>query len=766
MQQKPSGWPTSEGVETIPQVQLVLENGTWPPSDGVLPSGTAEVGDWSLNRTLTGGGLPGGVRGTSGFSVAEGEASLPQPDSGQVSPWGIPGRRATVNGSCQLVAAHPGIASDVLPLGTFLVDQVAGSSTAAELSVSVLEAQTQMGRFNYAWQFDAIQRQFDAADVLNRVLADSGLRAHPPASWTSRIGSQVLDATLQGRVRTDSGTSSMSATTVTASWGSVSGVGGQTNAGLAWFEASMRSRQGNAFSVLVTIADGGSRIVWGDVAFDIRSDRAVLEILGTVHATVQYSAAGDPTKTLLASWNAATKTFTIIDLQATTGVNKRLGTYDPAVLASMVVSSAPASGVYSSTVSDIVPLAISTPSLGDAPKRMILGVTAFIEPVVITDGKWVGHRLTEPWEPQTVIEMTDSPLNGVFDANGASAWEVLQDIAKATMGAMWRDERGRIVYRNRRSLRDSTPVETVLALESLESVDWVISSENTADRVELNYTPTQVTEDVRGGITIWEATEPVQIHVGETRVLSVDFNGSTDRLMPFIPVWDESLGPIPVKGSRWAASYNRFGGSTRPPDDALIVSAEVIGPSKAKISITNTTSSPLWTVDANGNTQLTLRTSVHVEPGEQESVSDGLPESLATTPFSFDAGAWVQSPIVAQEMLAWLRSQTASPNAVVSDVRVVPDLSRQLGDTVIIRDELTALTSKAIITGVGLNGSHDGYEQRLTFALLERSFSDLDKWVTANSVATFADLDAALNALGITTFQGLEEWLSANLLGS
>lgn len=764
MQQKPSGWPVSEGIETIPQIQLILDNGSWPPSDGVLPSGTAEVGHWSIDRTLTGGGLPGTVRGTSGFSVAEGQVSIPQADVDQVSPWGIPGRQATVNGPCRLVASHPGVAADVLPLGRFLVDQVTGSSTAPDLNVSVLEAQTQMGRFQYLWQFDAIQRQFDAADVLNKVLADAGLRSHPPASWTARIGSPVLDVTVQGRVRTVPGSSSMEATAVTPSWGSVAGVGGQTNSGLAWFAASMRSQSGPAFSTVVTIAEGGARIVWGDVALDIRSDRAVLEIKGSTIETVQYSASGDPTKTLLVHWNASTKLFAVIDLQSRAGVNQRTGTYDPVVLVAMTATAAPNSSTYAATVSDIVPLAVSTPSLGDAPKRMILGITAFIGAITISDGKWAGHQLVEPWEPQAVIEMTDSPLNGVFDANGASAWDVLQDIAKATMGALWRDERGRIVYRNRRSLRDSTPVETVHALDSLESVDWVISAENTADRIELTYTPTQVTEDVRGGITLWEATEPVQIHVGETRVLSVDFNGSTDRLMPFLPIWDETLGPTPVKGSRWAASYNRFGGSARPPDDGLIVSGEVIGPSKARISITNTTSSPLWTVDANGDTQLTLRTSVHVEPGEQESVSDGLPESLSTTPFSFDAGAWVQSPAVAQEMLAWLRSQTASPNAVISDVRVAPELSRQLGDTVIIRDEITALTSKAMIIGVGLNGDRNGYEQRLTFALLERSFSDLDKWATSNSITTFEQLDASMDALGISTFQALEEWLASNLL--
>lgn len=764
MQQKPSGWPVSEGIETVPQIQLILDNGSWPPSDGVLPSGTAEVGHWSLDRTLTGGGLPGSVRGTSGFSVAEGQASISQADVDQVSPWGIPGRRATVNGPCRLVAAHPGIASDVLPLGRFLVDQVSGSSTAPDLNVSVLEAQTQMGRFQYLWQFDAIQRQFDAADVLNKVLADAGLRSHPSAGWTARIGPPVLDVTVQGRVRTAPGSSTMEATAVTPSWGSVAGVGGQTNSGLAWFAASMRSQSGSAFSIVATIAEGGARIVWGDVAVDIRSDRAVLEIKGSTIETVQYSAAGDPTKTLLVHWNAATKLFAVIDLQSRAGMNRRVGTYDPAVLVAMTATAAPNSNTYVATVSDIVPLAVSTPSLGDAPKRMILGVTAFIGAINITDGKWTGHQLVEPWEPQAVIEMTDSPLNGVFDANGASAWDVLQDIAKATMGAMWRDERGRIVYRNRRSLRDSIPVETVHALDSLESVDWVISSENTADRIELTYTPTQVTEDVRGGITLWEATEPIHIHVGETRVLAVDFNGSTDRLMPFLPIWDETLGPTPVKGSRWAAAYNRFGGGVRPPDDALVVSAEVVGPSKAKISITNTTSSPLWTVDANGDTQLTLRTSVHVEPGEQESVSDGLPESLSTTPFSFDAGAWVQSPAVAQEMLAWLRAQTVSPNAVISDVRVAPELSRQLGDTIIIRDELTALTSKAMIIGVGLNGDRTGYEQRLTFALLERSFSDLDKWATSNSITTFEQLDAALATLGISTFQALEEWLASNLL--
>jgi hypothetical protein len=380
------------------------------------------------------------------------------------------------------------------------------------------------------------------------------------------------------------------------------------------------------------------------------------------------------------------------------------------------------------------------------------------------DASWVLDRIAAAGGySQRDIEPTGSPLRGVFEVAGASAWDVAQQIAAATMGAVWITEAGVFTYRNRDSLRGSgTYRETIEALDSIESLEWTVDPSEVADRVEVTYTPTE-TVTSSNATTLWEATEPIKVGPDRTLTLNVDITGTTDRISTFIPLWPSSNPDATVypaeRMSRWAASLSHLGGGDKPSDTAIRVAAEIVSPSRVRLRITNTTNTELWLVDGNGNPCLILRTSLHIQPSEPITISSGTDEDTALSPLSIDAGPWVQDPEAAQGILEWVTSQTARPQAVVNQVRVKPDLGRQLGDVVRLLDGATGLRSKALISGVSLSGDHSGYTQNLDLALLAVVFADYDRWCIANGISTFADFDAWCIANNIITFAQFDNWL-------
>lgn len=390
----------------------------------------------------------------------------------------------------------------------------------------------------------------------------------------------------------------------------------------------------------------------------------------------------------------------------------------------------------------------------------------YYDPAVETfDAAWVLSRIAESAGYPTDIEPTGSPLRGVFGVAGNSAWDVAQNIAAATMGAVWITEGGAFTYRNRESLRGTGGYSEIIeAQDSLESLDWSVDPAEVADRVELTYTPSDIAES-RGTSTLWEATETIRVKPGQTVIVGADITGTTDRLSPFIPIWSFSDPEFPInvpetQMSRWAAATSKDGSGTRPSSDALGITAKMVSPSRVRIQVTNRTSSTLWLVDGNGNPCLILRTSLHIQPGEPVTASSGADDEQALNPLSVDAGGWVQDNNTAQEMLEWLTSQTARAKATVNQVRVKPDLGRQLGDVVLLKDAHTELRSKALITGVHLSGDAGSYTQSLDFALLDVVFADYDRWMENNGLDYVYQLDDWLALQGFTTFDQFDEWLT------
>ncbi len=137
---------------------------------------------------------------------------------------------------------------------------------------------------------------------------------------------------------------------------------------------------------------------------------------------------------------------------------------------------------------------------------------------------------------------------------------------------------------------------------------------------------------------------------------------------------------------------------------------------------------------------------------------------VAKSALSIDAKTYLQDPAEAVRAVEWVASQTTTPLATVSNVRVPFDPRLQLGDLVALVcdgagiDDTTDKISKAIVTGIHLTGTESSIEQTLDLAFTGVTFADLDRVLAGMTFAqgdvlfacmTFADLDRWITIEGI-----------------
>ena len=718
MQSRPAGWPVEGAVEAIPEAFLRLPGSTWPPAMGGAPAGTGACASWSVSRDLTGGFLPGQVRGASGFSVATASAQIPQPAT-PLSPWSAAGSQLMPGGQATLYASHDGSdGSTALQLGKFRVDPIAGASTDPALNLDLIEDSGRLKRpVAIKWAYtstNADTYSMDASWVLDQIARAGGFYATPKPGATT-----VLSMPLVGGPACDRGTTDAALIDTYREVEHCIGLSGvssiearMTGTGVDW-----------AFYLTCQVAGSGGVIRMGDALIEVKPSSVVVREGSTTRGTVNIGATG----------------LTQVQLRIVR------------VTGGFTIQARTAQTTWPAATS--ITISGASPWKNDDLTISSLSATGFIRAVRLDNDPDAAVWGT----PSAVIDLSGSPIRGIFDMEKQPGWDLAQSIATATLGGLWISEGGVFTYRNRHTLRGiDGPVETIEALDQLETLEWRVDPADVADRVTVTYTPADVRRS-NDSITLWEATNIIMVRQYSTQTIYADIEGTTDRISDFRAVWDETVPE--GRFSRFAASNSQYEGGEQAPDGALTFATQMAGPSRVKIQITNHTGQPYWLIDGNGDPTLTLRTSVHVAPGEPVTVEQGLAEDDAIAPLSIDCGSAVQDHATAVELCAWLEGQTRVALPTIGDVRVKPDLRRQLGDIVRITDGITTLDSKAIIVGVNLSGDSNGYTQIVKLALLAPTFLDFDDWLESNGITTFAQLDDWIAAQGITTFAQLDGWL-------
>lgn len=688
--------------DSIPSSQVAASLGS-----GV---GVSEVIDWQVSRSLSGGGLPNQARATSGSSVGSGSLTAVPNSANPESPWSV---NATTPGESVSIDASADVDAPLSPVARMVSRDVSADSWVSP--VRTLSIEDEVPRGPVLIPEDVGRGALDACAVIDAAARAAGFTATPQhfdgcnyslplvgSLWSVIGGAPAMPTISDGaRYATMAGTAALTDSSVTLP-------------ALGWAE--------EAAVLLVCQVDSGSLTI---------TDPSVGMVLSVTPTSVQVGAGPAVSVDMAGAPH-------VVELHS----NRVVG------LASARVDGAAWSPAATLAVGDEVALTIAATA------------GALVNAVqVYSDGRYV---LPDPagqaWlaTASAAIAASNSPLSAIAEPTSGDAWEVIQQVSAATLGACWIDEEGRLVYRNRDQLRGGEPQYTIDALDHIEDVPWSTSTDEVADRVEFTYRPPTVSVQADDTLTVWSSQETVRVAAGATVRLDRDIDGAASGLAPWFR--HEDVGTYPLtRMSRYAAWTAPPGESgSAPPDGALAVSSQMLTPTRIRVAIRNTTGAPIWLYE------LIARARIHVAPGADITIARGLPESRAQRPLQINAGSWVQDDTTAHQIADWLESQTAVPLPTIPPVRVIPDASRRLGDVVRVRigsiSDHEPVVFKALITSIDNSQSAGAYEQRIGFTILGVTFDDWQRWGEANGITTFDQLQAALSHL--TTFDALDHWLT------
>lgn len=358
-------------------------------------------------------------------------------------------------------------------------------------------------------------------------------------------------------------------------------------------------------------------------------------------------------------------------------------------------------------------------------------------------------------EDTATLSLADSPLLGVISVEGEDGWSILQDLATKTQGAMWLAEDGP-VYRSRHLMRGATGVvDRVKAQESLADIPWRVTIDDMADRVEVTYggVVSQVADSAMGQprIKVWELTDKVMLAPRASVTFKAEWEGAAQNMSGFRSAYDTIFPGLPESASTYAMAYMESGGGTQPPDNSLIVTVVQTGPSSADVSVKSNSTKTLWLVNGFGDPTLVLRVNLLLTEADPRTMAAGVDADQATNPLHLDLRPWVQDDQAAADILGWVKAQTERPLPVLEQVSIRPNALRQIGDVVSLIDDVdTGLDSKVLVSSLTTQVAPGSFKQDANITLLDPTFYDLD--------AAFSDEYEANSVALVNVFQS-GEWI-------
>ncbi|NED96441.1 hypothetical protein G1H11_14115 [Phytoactinopolyspora alkaliphila] len=355
------------------------------------------------------------------------------------------------------------------------------------------------------------------------------------------------------------------------------------------------------------------------------------------------------------------------------------------------------------------------------------------------------------WEPTFLPDPSLNWLTAIPWLVEVDRWDTLAELAQAEAGGIWCDERGRLVFKNREWLNDTTrPVDgTVTSRDSIEDLTWEISRDWTYRYVSVPWQPVENRYARRipgSGAGEWvEAHSPdsgrryklselAELPEGDTWFVQLDGDaidlsttitalgcGSPDLYGSYVYIGDASLNDP----STWPTCANP-GVDGRPERNPGGAAATVNGPTcsqvePARVRLTLTRSGSSTSIESislagkggTGPPGPVLKARQVLVYGETErhvvNNHPGTPSSYGTV-LSLPDTVWRQQQADAEQLAEWLGAQTATARRIIKTLSIVPDPRIQLGDHLQVNDpDVTGLSARCLVVGIRLSVSDDGH---------------------------------------------------------
>ncbi|WP_344354437.1 hypothetical protein [Brachybacterium phenoliresistens] len=375
------------------------------------------------------------------------------------------------------------------------------------------------------------------------------------------------------------------------------------------------------------------------------------------------------------------------------------------------------------------------------------------------------------------MKFTPSPMVSTMDMSPAfrqrSVRDLVDEILTSTLTASWWDETGTLVLTPSDVLRSGAPVQTVTTLDDITSLEWEDSLLSARSSVVVAWKSPVISRSQWAAQELWRGAatrllngdqletfvtpEGDECWFGVDRTVrkldDTNWGAYNARLGTYAGIWysDASGEEIPTTSSSvTVTSSNKYA-------DSLIITHQVNGmPSGAE---GNTATSP---------NSAAIKPYLRSDPlpvvrgfgrgewiDEKHTVTGGLAAApILEHDLGYWGGAFFDGGSVAQRLADFLAGQVLAPTPTITDMGLVYDPRRQIGDVITVRSERLGIELRAVIAS--LSETHQkGAAQKVAVRVISATtirpvtYEDLAAaWAPSN----YAGLAAAWSALTYSDF--------------
>lgn len=738
------------------------------PSIGISVAGTgwltgAAVGSWTLDRELVSSTIPGNIRERNGLSI--GAASVNVRPLVRATPWSTVAATKVESGLPATLYAQ---ASDgtTKQLGAWVTDETDGSISSEAVDVDLLEASfvgRDLPQTLPAYEHPPFDPEMpvDPVWTIARLLEQAGFPSVPRPNPATTLLAIPMDGAIHASMQPPSGGNYTTSGLVQDGWQNLGADGPIAGGSGSWVRA------------IATASAGGTPTI-----SRLRSGQPIyftLDVVGTVHildfaqeflleitnngttASVFVSntlGVGSTIVTFPAGQSADWPNRVQIEFKRVAanpfGVVGGGLEWDSATVRGRSSSSAAWSSTRTNTVNN-------PPAGGDGIEmlQVVGGVAVPDVPGIGASpppGQFASVAIsTDPddpllWTPRRAIL---KPLGGdsglPFIPEGIDTWQAVQDVASANLGAVIIDLDGMARVLDKDDLAGVGSVGDPIDVGAeWEDLGWTLDPEDSADRLEVSYTPPSIANSDPGSTTLapvaWDAEDIVRVNAGETLTLPVTFsNRAAVGVLGTFIVPDGSPSPWWSQASSIVAFDNPDAVGLPIAGTLLQASATQTSATTAVIKVRNEHTVPIYLVDGNGDPCLILRARTVATFETAQMLSRGASAEDAERPLAVNLTPWAQSQQQAELISNYLWDRI-SGGALwkASSVRCRLDWSLDIGQVRPIAHPRTGLAANVLITKVHYDGDDGQIAQSLDLVLIPWTYADFAETWPTQTYAQFA----------------------------